>query len=115
MARQPQVTRTCTTTYAKIFAVNLDTKETMMVEMTLPREYKDDDALLKMAAKLSDNKRIKLVSVDESRVEKELRGMSEAEFLKYSRPLPPRAVKIDENGDEYIDTDSVEIDAPSAD
>ena len=115
MARQPQVTRTCITTIAKILAVNLDTKETSFVEMTLPREYKDDDALLKMAAKLNTNKRLKLVAVDDTHTEKKLYGMSEAEFLKHAKVLPPRAVKIDENGEAYIDTDSVETDAPAAD
>lgn len=90
MARQPQVTRTITTTKAVLMAANISTGELVDVEMILPREYKDSEAILKMANKISDNPNMKYVYVKFTEVVETLYGMSESDFLRYAKPLPPR-------------------------
>lgn len=101
MARQPQITRTITTTTAKFLVVHLDTKDTEAVELTLPRKYKDDAAMLKMAEKRNEDMNIKFVAVlDTPVVQKKLWGMSEDEFIDKGHELPPRG--------SHADTDSVE-------
>ena len=45
MARVPQVTRTITQTPVKLLVVNKDSKETEIVEVELPRTYKDEEAV----------------------------------------------------------------------
>lgn len=94
MARQPYVTRTITTTKAKFLVVNVDTRDTETVEMTLPRTYKDEAAMVKMAQKRCDKPNVKVISViDTPTVEKKLWGMSEEDFIDAGHELPPRAVK----------------------
>lgn len=90
MARQPQVTRTITATKAVLMAANISTGEIVDVEMTLPREYKDADAILKMAGKIGENKNLRYVYVKSAEVVETLYGMTEAEFIRYAKPLPPR-------------------------
>ena len=96
MARQPQITRTITTTTAKFLVVHLDTKVTEAVELTLPRQYKDDAAMLKMAEKRNEDKSLKFVAVlDTPVVRKKLWGMSEDEFIDKGHELPPRGSHAD--------------------
>lgn len=96
MARQPQITRTITTTTAKFLVVHLDTKATEAVELTLPRTYKDDNAILKMAEKRNEDKNLKYVAVlDTLVVQKKLWGMSEEEFIDKGHELPPRGSHAD--------------------
>ena len=96
MARQPQVTRTITTTKVVLMAANVSTGELVDVEMSLPREYKDAEAILKMAAKVGENPNLRYVYVKSAEVEETLYGMTEAEFLRYARPLPPREKATDD-------------------
>ena len=91
MARQPQVTRTITATKVVLMAADVSTGELIDVEMTLPREYKDADAILKMATKIGENPNLRYVYVKSAEVVETLYGMTEAEFIKYAKPLPPRA------------------------
>lgn len=98
MARQPQVTRTITTTKAVLMAANISTGELVDVEMILPREYKDSEAVLKMANKISDNPNMKYVYVKSTEVVETLYGMSESDFLRYAKPLPPRT-KVEDNAE----------------
>lgn len=96
MARQPQITRTITTTKAKFLVVHLDTKATEAVEITLPRKYKDDAAMLKMAEKRNEDTNLKFVAVlDTPVVEKKLWGMTEDEFIDKGHELPPRGAHAD--------------------
>ena len=90
MARQPQVTRTITATKVVLMAANITSGELVDVEMTLPREYKDAEAILKMAGKIGENPSLKYVYVKSAEVVETLYGMSEAEFIRYAKPLPPR-------------------------
>ena len=49
MPRIPMVTRTLASTKVVIGCVNMDTKSIEKIELTLPRTYKDDEHILKVA------------------------------------------------------------------
>lgn len=91
MARQPMVTRTFMTTKAQILAVNIHDEKTYVVEMTLPRQYKDDKEILKTAEKMNEDESIRLVHVLSTEVVETLYGMPESQFVALAKPLPPRS------------------------
>lgn len=108
MARPQMVTRTFTTTIAKILAVKVSTQETEIVEVTLPRTYKSNEEILKVAQKSCANPDTRYVHVIEATQQDKLYGMMETEFLQYAKELPPRTAKESDNDTQYADTDSVE-------
>jgi len=90
MARVPVITRTITTTKVEMLAVNVDRKSTETVEVTLPRTYKDEQAMLKMANKRNENQFIKYVAVIGTPVVSSKRwGMTEEEFIDKGYEFPP--------------------------
>lgn len=91
MARQPMVTRTFLTTKVKILGVNIHDEKTCVVEMTLPRQYKDEKEILKTAEKLNEDESLRLVHVLSTEVVETLYGMPEADFIAQAKPLPPRS------------------------
>ena len=93
MARAPQVTRTIQTTLAKIMCLDIEKGEPFTKEVTLPRTYKDDKAILKQAEKEIGTETIKVVHVVDSTVQETLYGMSEQEFVKVASVLPSRSAK----------------------
>ena len=93
MARVPQVTRTIPTTVATIFCVNTETRDTFEQSITLPRTYKDDSKMMKAIEKALEGEPIKAVSITGSEVHETLYGMTEQEFIKYAKVLPPRDTK----------------------
>lgn len=92
MARVPQVTRTIQTTKATIMCLDIEKGESVNKEITLPRVYKDDEAILKVAKKVIDNDNIKAVHVVSAEVNETLYGMTEEQFVKHAAILPPRKV-----------------------
>ena len=93
MARVPQVTRTIQTTKVKIMCLDVEKGEPFTKEITLPRTYKDDKAILKQAEKEINTATIKVVHVVESSIQETLYGMSEQDFIKAASVLPPRGTK----------------------
>ena len=90
MARVPQVTRTIQTTKATIMCLDIEKGEPVSREITLPRVYKDDEAILKVAKKVIDDDNIKAVHVVTAEVNETLYGMTEEQFIRYAAILPPR-------------------------
>lgn len=104
MARQPVITRTITTTKVEMLTVNLDSKSTETVEVTLPRTYKDEQAMLKMANKRNENQSIKYVAVTGTPVVESKRwGMTEEEFIDKGHEFPPYKTKDDAADGEIIE------------
>ena len=93
MARIPMVTRTIPTTVVSVFCVNTDDRTTFEQSITLPRTYKDDVKLMKAVEKVLEGEPIKAVSIIDSEVHETLYGMTEADFIKSAKVLPPREVK----------------------
>lgn len=109
MARQPVITRTITTTTADFLAVHVDTKSTETVTLTLPRTYKDEQAMLKMANKRSENSTVKYVAVvSTATVNKKRWGMTEEEFIDKGHEFPPYKTADDTGSETDADTDTTE-------
>lgn len=104
MARQPVITRTITTTKVEMLAVNLGSRSTETVEVILPRTYKDDTAMLKMANKRNEDESVKFVAVTgEPIVESKRWGMTEEEFIDKGHEFPPYKSKDDTEDVEIVE------------
>lgn len=93
MARPQMVTRTFQTTKVKLLAVTVSTEKTEIVELVLPRTYKDNKEILKAVEKSNENPDVKYVHVVSTEVEETLYGMLESDFIKHAKILPPRSAK----------------------
>lgn len=97
MARTPMVTRTIQTTKANVLCLNIVEGEPFNKVVTLPRTYKDENAMLKVISKMVDNDEVKAVHVVDSYVEETLYGMPEQRFIELAQVMPPRnAAKADD-------------------
>lgn len=90
MARTPQITRTVITTKAKVMCLNILKGDSEVKEVILPRTYKNDAQVLKVAHKVIDNDEIKAVHILTTEIEETLYGMSEQKFIENAEKLPPR-------------------------
>lgn len=90
MARTPQVTRTITTSVVSVLCADISLGELVNKEFTLPRTYKDDEAILKAIKKANTDENIKPVSVADVKIVETLYGMSEQKFIDNAEILPPR-------------------------
>lgn len=93
MAREPMITRTIQTTNVDLLCVNTLDGQTFHMTMTLPRTYKDDKHILKVAEKFIKDENIKAVHVHTANVTETLYGMTEAKFLELAEVLPARPTK----------------------
>ena len=90
MARVPMVTRTITTTKAKVLCVSIVENKTFEQEVALPRTYKDEKSLMKQVKAVLENENVKPVHVISTEEVETLYGMSEQEFITSAKILPPR-------------------------
>lgn len=90
MARKPMVTRTITSTTATVFCVNKEDRSTFEQSVVLPRTYKDEDKLMKAVENVFIGEPVKPVSITGIEVNEQLYGMTEEEFIKNAKVLPPR-------------------------
>lgn len=109
MARVPMVTRTIITTKANVLCLDIVAGEPFNEVVVLPRTYKDDKALMKQVSKVIDNDTRKAVHVVDKEEVETLYGMTEQEFIKLAKELPPRGKNEVEEDDEQ-DTEEVEND-----
>ena len=93
MARVPMVTRTITTTKAVVMCVDVEAGEPFNKVVSVPRTYKDKEALLKVVKSLIETETIKAVHiVDKTEIET-LYGMTEQDFIEHADVLPERTAK----------------------
>lgn len=95
MARERMVTRTITTTTVGVLVVNVNTSEVQTKHFVLGQlTNKDEKAMLKNAQKQMDNETEKglwvCVSIKDVKEEETLYAMTEQDFIKYAKVLPPR-------------------------
>lgn len=104
--KESMVTRTIITTQATCLCLNTDTAEPFNALVTVPRTYKDNEALLKAVKKaIKDNgitdtegvsyygEPIVVAKIIDSTEIETLYGMTESEFLSKAKMLPPRGTK----------------------
>lgn len=90
MARVPMVTRTIIATKANVMCLDVQTGEPCNKVVTVPRTYKDDEALMKKVRPLLETASLKAVHIVEKDEIETLYGMTEQDFIKYAKVLPPR-------------------------
>ena len=97
MARIPMVTRTITATKVNVMCLEVQKGEPCNISVIVPRTYKDDDKLLKVVKPLIEleNPEVKAVYVVDKEEIETLYGMTEGEFMRCARVLPPRGKKVD--------------------
>lgn len=89
--RTPMVTRTICTTKVTVLCLDLEKAEPYNETFTLPRTYKNEDAILKaLEPFFPDKEKVKPVHVVETEVIETLYGMSEQDFINNATVLPPR-------------------------
>lgn len=97
MAKESMVTRTIQTTKVNTLCLNIVEGKPFDKEITLPRTYKDDAAILKMVKKLVDTDTVKAVAIKSAEVQETLYGMTEQKFIELAQVLPPRGTKVGGN------------------
>lgn len=93
MARKPMVTRTMTTTKAKVLCLNLQTHEAFEKEVALPHTFKDGDKLFKAISAVVNSETEKAVQTLSSEECETLYGMSEQKFIENASILDPETRK----------------------
>ena len=93
MARQPQVTRTISTTKATVLVADIVTGVVTEREVSIPREFKKEKKLREAVENAVNNEREKLVHIKSTKIEEVLYGMSEQKFIDCAEILPARNTK----------------------
>ena len=93
MARTPMITRTLTATVCEVLCCDVEAGYTITEKVSVPRTYKNDEALMKALRPLIETEQIKPVRIISKTVTETLYGMTEAEFMEHAKVLPPRATE----------------------
>lgn len=93
MARIPMVTRNITTTTATVMCLNVLQGEPYTETVTVPRTYKDDNALLKIVKSIIETDELKAVHIVAKEEIETLYGMTENDFIAHAQVLPKRGEK----------------------
>jgi hypothetical protein len=99
MSSRDMTTRTMESTIVEVLCMDLVEQKPLTQVITLPKKYSDDTKIMK-ALKSYDTDELKIVSIINVEVKKELRGITDELFLKYS-------VVLDENR-KPIETEEVQ-------
>ena len=90
MARTPMVTRTIVTTKVNVMCLDVQAGEPCNKVITVPRTYKDDEALMKKVRPLLETETLKAVHIVDKQEIETLYGMTEQDFIEHAKLLPPR-------------------------
>ena len=90
MARVPMVTRTIVATKANVMCLDVQIGEPCNRVITVPRTYKNNEALMKKVRPLIENETLKAVHIVDKEEIETLYGMTEQDFIQYAKVLPPR-------------------------
>lgn len=95
MARVRMVTRTVSETIATVMCVDVTTGDTIIKDFNLA-SISEPTAVLKALKKSHETDTFKVVYVQSVRTEETLYGMTEADFIKAAKKLPPRSVSTED-------------------
>ena len=95
MARERMITRTITTTTVGVLVVNINTSEVCTKHFVLGQlAIRDEKTMLNNAQKHIDDETEKglwvCVAIKDVKEQETLYGMTEQDFIKYAKVLPPR-------------------------
>ena len=87
-------------TKANVMCLDVQAGEPCNKVVTVPRTYKDDEALMKKVRPLLETDTFKAVHIVDKEEIETLYGMTEQEFIQYAKVLPPRnGANSDEEAD----------------
>ena len=92
MARERMITRTVEQTKVRVMALDVNTVEVHFIETTIGGAY-TEESLMKKLKKMYETDDFKLVHIEEQETEEVLLGMTEEDFIKYAKVLPPRGTR----------------------
>lgn len=96
MARERMVTRTVIVTEVKVMCVDVTTAQVATNTYELSGSFTDTATALKSIKKAYETDTVKCVSVQEMNEKELLYGMSELDFIKLAKVLPPRGTKSEQ-------------------
>lgn len=99
MAREAMVTRTIISTIANALCLNIETAEPFNQTVVLAGTYKDAKTLERAVKKAIENDTVKVATVVDSYEDEKLYGMTEVDFIKNAKVLPPRGTKQEQATD----------------
>ena len=96
MARERMVTRTVTVSNIEVMCLDVVTAEVQVKNVKVNGEFTEFDKALKSVKKVYETETFKCVSVMAITTEEVLYGMSELEFIRMAKVLPPRTSTTEE-------------------
>lgn len=98
--REPMVTRTIVTTKVVVLGMDIKTCEPGNKVFILPRTYKDDKAIMKELDKRTEEENFKCVKICSTEIIETLYGMTESDFIRVAKELPPRTKVLEKTDTE---------------
>lgn len=92
MARERMITRTVEQTKVRVMALDVNTVEVHFIETTIGGVY-TTEALMKKLKNMYETEELKLVHIEQQETEEVLLGMTEEDFIRYAKVLPPRGIR----------------------
>lgn len=90
MARKPMVTRSFKAVDCNVLCMNIETKQSETLSLTLYGNYRSEEKLKEAVRKKVETPVLKVVTVGASDTYEQLLGMSEEKFITEAEKLPPR-------------------------
>ena len=91
MARERMVTRTVSVSNVQVMCLDVTTAEVVVQNFKLTGEYTDFAQALKAVKKAHETDTFKCVNVMAITMEEVLYGMTELDFIRLAKVLPPRS------------------------
>lgn len=92
MARERMITRTVEQTKVRVMALDVNTVEVHFIETIIGGVY-TTESLMKKLKKMYETEELKLVHIEQQETEEVLLGMTEEDFIRYAKVLPPRGTR----------------------
>lgn len=89
MKKERMITRTVKQTTAEVMTINVSTANVEVITYDIGGVYTDNE-LLKRLKKLFETDNLKLVHIQSQECKEVLLGMSEEDFIRLAKVLPPR-------------------------
>jgi hypothetical protein len=105
MAREKMVTRTVDITEVEVMVCNVESCEVQIVTYKLTGIFKNTEDIMKKLRKEYETDSLKMVAIQNTSIFEVLYGMTELEFIKLAKVLPPRVSKANTES-EVIENDN---------
>lgn len=94
MARKPMVTRSFKATDCSVLCLDIETKETRTITVTIYGNFNKREKLEAAIKKMVETPTVKAVTISIGTVYDQLLGMDEETFIQSAEKLPPRNTNL---------------------